>query len=226
MTSLRLASWAPLVFTCFLMTACGADVQVADDDGRAGASSEGGSTSGPGGGGGPPTYDLQAGCAAVCDQPCVGSPTLCTEYCVEAVAHGCERESVERYACGMDYCVGEQDCTAEQDAVFACKRRGGCEDPVAGSFNAPVCESASGSACDEYGCDPISACECSAPCDDGHSATVSCDVDWEDYDESWNSPRFDCRCFFDGELVGECSVHYPTACLVETSCCQGWFAVD
>jgi hypothetical protein len=209
---------------------CGVDVRVADDDG-AGASSEGagwavGGAGGGSGEGGQTAYDLQAGCSAMCDQPCVGSKTLCTEDCVEAAgwALGCERDAVEWYGCTMDYCVGAQDCTELESNIVGCLNRGGCEDPVDGSFQL-LCEAPSSYACDDNGCEELNSCGCSAPCYDGHSASVSCDIDWEDFSET-STPRHDCRCFFDGEFVGECSTYSINACLVEYSCCSGWFAAD
>ncbi len=215
-------AWSTLV--AILVAGCGAEVALVDDDGS--ASSDGtGAGSAAGGassvGGGAAEYDLQVGCAEVCGQACVGSPTLCNELCLEAAHGGCERESVELYACGLEYCEGLQDCTAQDDAVGTCLRRGGCDDPYDDSGYTYQCESAYGRACGETGCTNLDACECSGPCDDGHSATIACEIDWD----AAEGERFDCKCFFDGELVGEC-FDKSESCLVETSCCRGWFAAD
>ena len=233
MVATKLGGLVCLALSAFSMVGCGTDLKFADDG--AGAASDGGgaadggtsSAGGVGQGGGNAVYDLESECAALCNQPCVGSPTNCTENCVEAGmrALGCERESVDWYACSMDYCVGEQDCWEFESDVYGCLNRGGCEDPENGNFQL-LCESPSPSVCNGIGCEEVDACGCSAPCYDGHSASVSCDVDWEDYDDVSNSPRFDCRCFFDDELVGECTTYDVNSCLVEYSCCRGWFAVD
>jgi hypothetical protein len=216
-------AWTTLV--AILLTGCGAEVQQVDDDGPSSDGTGAGSVAGGASsvGGGAAEYDLQVGCAEVCSQPCVGSPTLCTEQCMKSATPGCPQESVERHACYMSYCVGAQDCTAQEDAAFACARRGGCEDPeVDGQFG-PVtaCESAYGTTCDETGCTSLDACECSGTCLDGHSATVSCEIDWN----ADQGERFNCKCFFDGELVGEC-FDWSETCLVDSSCCRGLFAAD
>ena len=222
-------AWCTLV--AILVAGCGAEVALVDGDGGsassdgAGAGALAGGASSVGGasaaGGGAVEYDLQVGCAEVCGQACVGSPTLCNELCLDAAHEGCERESVELYACGMDYCVGTQDCTPQDDVLFECLRRGGCDDPYDYKGYGYDCESAFGRACDETGCSNLDACECSGSCKDGHSATIACEIDWN----AAEGERFDCKCFFDGELVGEC-FDKSESCLVETSCCSGWFAAD
>jgi hypothetical protein len=132
---------------------------------------------------------------------------------------------VERYACYEDfYCSADpEDCTAKEDAVFACRGRGGCEDPLVDGQNGPkvACETAYGTFCDEAGCTPQDSCECSGPCKDGHSATISCEINQEEGPGN----RFKCKCFFDGEFVGKCTDVTET-CLVESSCCTGFFGAD
>jgi hypothetical protein len=118
----------------------------------------------------------------------------------------------------MDYCVGDLDCFPEEEALSDCLGRGSCNDVILEGIE-PACLSA----CDGTNCENLKTCECSGPCNDGHSATVSCDIDASDHD---GGPRLDCRCFFDRELVGECTTYSPGACRIEYSCCRGWFAAD
>ena len=194
---------------------CGADLKVSEDGGAGSAGA---------GSGGNAAYDVQGECAVICEQPCIGSSASCNEDCVAAGAFflGCEQSAVESYACIVDSC-GAQGCEDLEADIFSCLERGGCEDPEDESLQ-PLCENSSGSVCGEDGCDEVDFCGCTAGCSDGHSASVTYDIDREKSDIS--GPLFDCRCFFDGQLVGECSINGQSACLVEESCCQGLFAVD
>lgn len=212
--SSRFAWWVAALVSISL-AGCGTDVKVSED---------GGAGSGGAGSGGKATYDLQGECAAICEQPCIGSSTSCNEDCVRGgiAFPGCEESVVDLQACIVDSC-GAQGCEEVEKAIFSCLERGGCEDPEDESLQ-PLCENPSGSVCGEDGCDEVDFCGCTAGCSDGHTASVTCDIDREK--DNLIGPLFNCRCFFDGQLVGECSINGQSACLVEESCCKGLFAVD